>query len=164
VLSKFIPFTRNLSLALNRPGAHNDTQELLAIIPTVEQRASKTFPHAENAIVAFQPQLNFARSYTPDLFNALGNLGAAAGAYDGNGHYVRASISAENLFKYESGRLVPITRSEQFNGFTSTSTPRRCPGGATSPAADNSNPYVNPPHGGSSVSPSECDPSKGSGK
>jgi phospholipid/cholesterol/gamma-HCH transport system substrate-binding protein len=164
VLNKFIPFTKNLSLALNRPGKHNDTTELLRTIPTVQQLASKTFPHAEDAIAAFQPQLNFARSYTPDLFNAVGNLGAAAGTYDGNGNYIRASISAANLFGYSNGKLEPISRSEQFNGFTSTSTPRRCPGGATASAADNSNPYVNPPHGGSSVSPSECDPGKGSGK
>ncbi len=164
VLNKLIPFTQNLTLAFSRPGKHNDTTELLQTIPSVEHQASKTFPHAEDAIAAFQPQLNFARSYTPDLFNALGHLGAAAGAYDGNGHYVRASISAANLFKYAGGKLEPITRSEQFNGFTSTSTPRRCPGGATQPAGDNSNPYVNPPHSGSSVSPSECDPGKGSGK
>jgi phospholipid/cholesterol/gamma-HCH transport system substrate-binding protein len=163
VLSKFIPFTQNLALALDRPGKHNDTTELLRTIPSVQQLASTSFPHAESAIAAFQPQLNFARSYTPDLFNALGNLGAAAGAYDGNGNYIRASISAANLFKYESGKLEPITRAEQFNGFTSTSTPRRCPGGATQPAGDSSNPYVNPPHSGSSVSATECEPKQGSG-
>jgi phospholipid/cholesterol/gamma-HCH transport system substrate-binding protein len=163
VLTKFIPFTQNLSLALDRPGKNNDTTELLKTIPSVQQLASSTFPHAETAIAAFQPQLNFARSYTPDLFNALGNLGTAAGAYDGNGHYVRTSISAANLFKYAGGKLVPIKRSEQFNGFTSTSTPQRCPGGATPPAADASNPYVNPPHSGSSVSATECEPKQGSG-
>ncbi len=163
VLSKFIPFTRNLGLALSRPGQHNDTTELLATIPSVEQLASNAFPHAESAIAAFQPQLNFARSYTPDLFNALGNLGAAAGAYDGNGHYVRASISAQNLFKYAGGKLEPITRGEQFNGFTSTSTPRRCPGGATQAATDGSNPYVSPAHSGSSVSAAECNPNQGAG-
>ncbi|MFT3864844.1 MAG: hypothetical protein QM729_11280 [Solirubrobacterales bacterium] len=164
VISKFIPFTRNLALALDRPGKHNDTTELLATLPAVQQLASKAFPHAEEAIAAFQPQLNFARSYTPDLFNALGNLGTAAGTYDGNGNYVRASVSAANLFKYENGKLEPITRSEQFDGFTSTSTPRRCPGGATQSAADNSNPYVSPAHGGSSVSSSECEPKQGSGE
>ncbi|MBS1676057.1 MAG: MCE family protein [Actinobacteria bacterium] len=163
VLNKFIPFTRNLGLALSRPGPHNDTASLLKEIPVVQQRASRTFPHAEDAIAAFQPQLTFARSYTPDLFNALGNLGVAAGGYDGSGHYVRASISAANLFKYDGGKLTPITRAEQFNGFTSTSIPRRCPGGATQPAADASNPYVNPPHGGSSVSPSECNVNQGAG-
>jgi phospholipid/cholesterol/gamma-HCH transport system substrate-binding protein len=161
VLSKFIPFTQNLTLALARPGRHNDTTELLQTIPSVERLASSAFPHTEDAIAAFQPQLNYARSYTPDIFNALGHLGAAAGAYDGNGNYVRASISAANLFKYEGGKLDPINRAEQFNGFTSTSNPRRCPGGATQPATDASNPYVNPPHTGSSVSASECDPSQG---
>jgi phospholipid/cholesterol/gamma-HCH transport system substrate-binding protein len=163
VLNNFIPFTQNLALALERPGPHNDTASLLKEIPTVEERASHAFPHAEAAIAAFQPQLNFARSYTPDLFNALGHLGAAAGGYDGNGNYVRASISAANLFKYNGGQLTPITRAEQFNGFTSTSTPNRCPGGATQPAGDNSNPFVNPPHGGSSVDPSECNVDQGSG-
>jgi phospholipid/cholesterol/gamma-HCH transport system substrate-binding protein len=163
VLNKFIPFTQNLALALDRPGPHNDTTSLLQEIPTVQKRASNAFPHAEAAIAAFQPQLNFARSYTPDLFNALGNLGVAAGGYDGNGKYVRASISGANLFKYESGKLKPITRGEQFNGFTSTSTPRRCPGGATQPAPDGSNPFVNPPHSGSSVDASECNPKQGAG-
>jgi phospholipid/cholesterol/gamma-HCH transport system substrate-binding protein len=163
VLNKFIPFTQNLTLALDRPGPYNDTTSLLAELPTVQKRASSTFPHAEDAIAAFQPQLSFARSYTPDLFNALGDLGAATGAYDGNGNYVRASVSGANLFKYGSGKLTPITRGEQFKGFTSTSTPRRCPGGATQPAADASNPYVNPPHGGSSVNPSECNVNQGTG-
>ena len=163
VLTKFVPFTQNLTLALDRPGPYNDTTSLLKELPAVQKRASSTFPHAEDAIAAFQPQLSFARSYTPDLFNALGHLGAAAGAYDGNGHYVRASVSGANLFKYDSGKLTPINRGEQFNGFTSTSTPRRCPGGATQPAADASNPYVNPPHGGSSVDPSECNVNQGTG-
>lgn len=163
VLNNFIPFTRNLTLALSRPGPHNDTTSLLKEIPVVERRASHAFPHAEAAIAAFQPQLNFARSYTPDLFNALGALGAATGAYDGNGNYVRASISGANFFKYENGKLEPITRGEQFNGFTSTSTPNRCPGGATQPAADASNPFVNPPHTGSSVTPSECNVNQGTG-
>jgi phospholipid/cholesterol/gamma-HCH transport system substrate-binding protein len=163
VLNNFIPFTRNLALALNRPGPHNDTTYLLDALPSVQQTASRVFPHAESAIAAFQPQLNFARSYTPDLFNALGDLGVAAGGYDGNGKYVRASISAANLFKYNGGQLTPITRAEQFNGFTSTSTPNRCPGGATQAASDGSNPFVNPPHGGSSVDPSECNVDQGSG-
>jgi phospholipid/cholesterol/gamma-HCH transport system substrate-binding protein len=163
VLNKFIPFTRNLGLALNRPGPHNDTTYLLKEIPIVQQRASDTFPHAEAAIAAFQPQLNFARSYTPDLFAALSHLGAAAAGYDGNGNYVRGSISGANLFGYGGGKLTPITRAEQFKGFTSTSTPFRCPGGATQPAADGSNPYVNPPHTGSSVTPSECNPKQGAG-
>ena len=108
VLSNFIPFTRNLSLALDRPGKHNDTRELLAILPAVQQRASKTFPHAEAAIAAFQPQLNFIRSYTPDLFNGISKLGQISGYYDGNGNYVRAATTLQNLFKNENGTLSVI--------------------------------------------------------
>jgi phospholipid/cholesterol/gamma-HCH transport system substrate-binding protein len=157
VLSKFIPFTRNLGLALNRPGPHNDTTSLLKEIPVVEQRASHTFPHAEAAIAAFQPQLNFIRSYTPDIFNGIAKLGQVSGYYDGNGHYVRAATSVQNIFRDENGTLTAIPRSEQFAPFGGpSSTPRPCPGGASQPPSDNSAPYVNPPHGGSSVSASEC--------
>ena len=160
ILSKFIPVLRDLRLTVARPGFANDAAELLATMPSVESRASKTFPHAEGAIAAFQPNLNFARSYTTDLFSAIGKLGTAAGYYDGNGHYVRVSPSAANLFENEGGTLNPITPAEQLNFFGSEAGVRKpCPGGATQNATDGSSPYVNPPHSGSSVTPSECDPS-----
>ena len=160
VLSKFKPLLRNLRLTVARPGFANDAAELLGTMPTVQSRASTTFPHAEDAIAGFQPNLNFARSYTPDFFSTIGKLGVAAGYYDGNGHYVRASPSGLNLFAYEGGSLNPIKQSEQFNFFGSEAGVRKpCPGGGVQPATDGSSPYVNPPHSGSSVSPSECDPS-----
>jgi phospholipid/cholesterol/gamma-HCH transport system substrate-binding protein len=159
VAEKLIPFTRNLRLTVNRPGKGNDLADLLATLPTVEQLASRAFPNSEKAIADFQPNLNFMRSYVPDLFNALGKLGAATGYYDGSGHYARAAPASANLFKYEAGELKPIERSEQFNAFgSSASVRRRCPGGGTQKAADGSNPYVNPPFAGSSVTPSECNP------
>ena len=154
------PVLRNLRLTVDRPGFANDAAELLATMPAVESRASRTFPHAEDAIAGFQPNLNFARSYTTDLFNALGKLGAAAGYYDGNGHYVRASPSALNLFENSGGTLAPLESSQQFDFFGSeASISKPCPGGATQNATDGSSPYVNPPQAGSAVSPSECDPS-----
>jgi phospholipid/cholesterol/gamma-HCH transport system substrate-binding protein len=158
VLSKFIPLTRNLRLTVSRPGGANDAADLLAALPTVQSRASKAFPHSEDAIAGFQPNLNFARSYTTDLFSALGKLGQAAGYYDANGHYVRASPSGLNLFDYEGSTLNPISRAEQFNYFgSSAGVTKPCPGGATQNATDGSSPYVNPPQTGSAVNPSECD-------
>ncbi len=160
VVQKFIPVTRDLRLAVARPGPNNDAAELLALLPPTQEQTSKTFPHAEAAVAAFLPNLKFARSYTPDLFNAIGGLGAAAGYYDGNGHYVRASPSALNLFRNESGTLEPIKKSEVLTPFGSEAHVRRpCPGGATQKATDGSNPFTNPPHAGSSVSTSECNPS-----
>jgi phospholipid/cholesterol/gamma-HCH transport system substrate-binding protein len=158
VLSKFVPFTRNLRLTVARPGKANDAAELLGVLPTVEQRAARAFPHSEDAIAAFQPNLNFARAYTPDLFNGFAKLGQAAGYYDGNGHYVRAATAVQNLFSYNSGTLEPIAKSQQFDAFgASAGVHRRCPGGATQPAPDGSNPFVNPPASGS-VNSSECNP------
>jgi phospholipid/cholesterol/gamma-HCH transport system substrate-binding protein len=158
VVAKLIPFTRNLKLTVSRPGKENDANELLAALPAVQSQASKAFPHSEDAIAEFQPNLNFARSYTPDIFNALGKLGTVAGYYDGNGHYVRASVSAQNLFAYDAGTLTPISKGQQFDAFGSSARlHRRCPGGATQTAADGSNPFVDPPFGGG-LSASECNP------
>ena len=156
VFQKLVPFTRDLRLIVNRPGKANDAAELLATLPAVQRRTSKTFPHSEAAIRAFQPNLEFIRAYTPDLFNALGKFGQVAGYYDGNGHYVRAATAGQNLFRYNpaTSGLEPISRAEQYAPFGSVDVPRRCPGGATQPAPDGSNPWV----GGESVDPSECDP------
>jgi phospholipid/cholesterol/gamma-HCH transport system substrate-binding protein len=159
VLSKFKPLLRNLRLTVARPGKANDLGELLAVMPQVQSRAASAFPHSEEAIAAFQPNLNFIRAYTPDFFNGLGKVGQVAGYYDGNGHYVRASLSAQNLFRYNAGSLEPITKAQQLEAFgSSANSRRRCPGGATQSAPDGSNPFVNPPNAGSSVSSSECNP------
>lgn len=156
IFQKLIPFTHDLRLTVSRPGKANDAAELLEVLPAVEERASKAFPHAEAAVAAFQPNLNFIRAYTPDLFNAITKFGSIAGYYDGNGHYVRASTAAQNLFKYNAGTLEPIPKTQQYEAFGSSApVHRRCPGGATQPAPDGSNPWV----GGGSVSASECNPS-----
>jgi phospholipid/cholesterol/gamma-HCH transport system substrate-binding protein len=155
VFSKLVPFTRNLRLTVARPGKGNDLGELLATLPRTQQLVSKTFPHAEDSIAAFQPNLNFIRAYTPDLFNTIGKIGQLAGYYDGNGHYARAATSALNIFANNGGTLEPITRAEQFDAFGSSQPARRpCPGAATQTAPDGSNPFV----GAGSVSPSECNP------
>ena len=88
----------------------------------MQQRASRAFPHSEEAITAFQPNLNFFRAYTPDLFNGFARLGQVSAPYDGNGHYVRSSFSDLNLFNYdsESRALEPIAPSEQYDAFGSS--------------------------------------------
>ena len=158
-LSKAVPVFKNLRLTVNRKGFANDTAELLAALPAVQQRASKAFPHSEGAITAFQPNLNFIRAYTPDLFNGFARLGQVSAPYDGNGHYVRSSFSDLNLFEYdqESRELKPIAPEDQYKAFgESAGVKRPCPGGASQPAADGSSPFVEPPHSGSGVTTSDC--------
>ncbi len=161
VLSKAVPVFRNLRLTVARPGFANDANELLASLPTVQQRASRTFPHAEGAISDFQPNLEFFRAYAPDLFNGFAKLGQVTAPFDANGHYTRASFSNLNIFKYagSGAALEPISPSEQYDAFGgSAGVKRRCPGGASQPAADGSSPFVEPPFSGSGVTTSDCNP------
>jgi phospholipid/cholesterol/gamma-HCH transport system substrate-binding protein len=161
VLSKAVPVFKNLRLSVNRQGFANDTAEALGFLPAVQECSAKAFPHAKQAIADFQPTLNFARAYTPDIFNGFGRLGQITGYYDGNGHYARAQLVL-NLFKRNgsSGELEPIAPSEQYDAFGGSAGVRRpCPGGGTQSAPDGSNPFTEPPFAGSGVSPSsECDP------
>jgi phospholipid/cholesterol/gamma-HCH transport system substrate-binding protein len=162
VLSKAVPVFRNLRLSARRKGFANDTAELLGFLPAVDQRSGTAFPHSEEAIDAFQPNLNFLRAYTPDIFNGFGKLGQITGYYDGNGHYARVQFSNLNIFKYESasGQLKAIPPSQQYDVFGSSAAVRRpCPGGGTQSAPDGSNPFTEPPFTGSGVHPpSECNP------
>lgn len=161
VLSKAVPVFKNLRLTVRRQGFANDSAELLGTLPAVQRRASRAFPHSEDAIAAFQPNLNFFRAYAPDLFNGFAKLGQVTATYDGNGHYARASLSGLDIFDYnsETGVLDPISPSEQYDAFgSSAGVKRRCPGGASQPAADGSSPFVEPPFGGSGVTTSDCDP------
>ena len=136
-----------------------------ATLPERPAARLEHLPARRDAIAAFQPQLNFIRSYTPDIFNGIAKLGQVSGYYDGNGHYVRGATSlAEHLPRRKRRTERRSRRSEQFVPFGEpTATPRRCPGGAAQAPADNSAPYVNPPHSGSSVTASECNSSQAVG-
>ncbi|HSK50191.1 MAG TPA: MlaD family protein [Solirubrobacterales bacterium] len=160
VISKLTPFMRDLRLTVRKPGKANDAGELLSYLPADQRLASRAFPHSEDAIADFLPNLAFARAYTPDIFNGFGKVGQVTGYYDGNGHYARVALAAQNVFNYNSAstELEPIPPSDQYDAFGTSSTgKRRCPGGATQPAGDGSSPFVNPPIDGG-VSSSECNP------
>jgi phospholipid/cholesterol/gamma-HCH transport system substrate-binding protein len=161
VLSRATPVFRNLRLSVSRPGPDNDAAELLADLPTVQQRAAKAFPHSEAAIAAFLPNLEFFRAYAPDLLNGFAKLGQITAPYDANGHYARVSFSDLNLFKYNEGtrELEPIAPSEQYDVFgPSAPAKARCPGGGSQPAADGSSPFVEPPWTGAKVTAADCNP------
>jgi phospholipid/cholesterol/gamma-HCH transport system substrate-binding protein len=160
VLSAAVPVFRNLRLSVDRKGFANDTAELLATMPAVEQRAGRAFPHAEQSVADFGPNLRFARAYTPEIFNGFGKLGQVTGYYDANGHYARVQFADLNIFKYgEEGKLEAIPPSKQFEAFGESAGVRRpCPGGGTQ-SSPGSNPFTEPPFAGSGVHPgSECNP------
>ena len=149
VSPKLVPFTRNLRLTVAPARARrNDAGRPAG--DAADGAASwprSAFPHSEDAIAAFQPNLNFARAYTPDLFNALGKLGAGRRLLRRQ-RPLRAGrhLGPEPLRLRRRRRSNRSPRREQFDAFGSSApVHRRCPGGATQPAADGSNPFVDPP-------------------
>jgi len=161
VLSRAVPVFKNLRLTVRRPGPENDAAELLADLPTVQQRAAKAFPHSEGAIVAFLPNLEFFRAYAPDFFNGFAKLGQITAPYDANGHYARVSFSDLNLFDFNEATKVlePITPSEQYDVFGSSAGVKvRCPGGGSQDAADGSSPFIEPAWPGAKVTAADCNP------
>jgi phospholipid/cholesterol/gamma-HCH transport system substrate-binding protein len=159
VVAKAVPVFENLSLTVRRPGKANDANELLATLPAVQELASKAFPHSEKAIEDFQPNLNFIRAYTPDLFNGFAKLGQVTAPYDANGHYARVSFADANIFRDVLGELKAAKPSEQYGQFGAIGVKRPCPGAATQAAPDGSNPFVEPPFSGSGVTAAQCNPS-----
>ena len=112
VLDKFIPFTRNLALALEpaRPAqrhhrtAGDDPGRPAARLERVPARRSgdRRLP----AAAQLRPLL-----HAGPVQRARPSSAAAAGAYDGNGNYVRASISRRRTSSStKAASSTPITR------------------------------------------------------
>lgn len=163
LLADSIPVFRNLADVVDRPGPHNDLGEITRSLPEVERRSRSGFRNARRAIRDFQPTLEFARAYAPDMVNSLAKLGQITARYDANGHYVSARVTAGNIFERNdaTGVLEPLPNSERLNGFTPPdSAPRPCPGGVTQPAPDGSNPFVDPPFPASGLTADDCDPTQ----
>src|SRR5581483_6514319 len=84
IVKRSVPVFHDLGLSVDRPGKPNDAPDILKALPATESRASVAFPHAVKAVHAFQPTLDFARPYMPDVMQALAKLGAVSGYYDAN--------------------------------------------------------------------------------
>jgi phospholipid/cholesterol/gamma-HCH transport system substrate-binding protein len=161
IVKRSVPIFTNLGLSVNRGGKPNDAPDILKALPATESRASVSFPHAVGAIHAFQPTLDFARPYMPDVMQALAKLGADSGYYDANGHFFRVLAADANLTQWNpvTHVLDPIPVSDQFNQYGAPQTFVRCPGSATQVAPDASNPFVAPIWPQSGLTSADCNPS-----
>ena len=90
------------------------------------------------------PRLPAVRSYAPHLvaglFNGYG--GTTAAPYDANGHYARISFQGSVFSTPNLGTLVPRPPAQQGLTGYRTGILQRCPGAATQPAPDQSNPFI----------------------
>jgi phospholipid/cholesterol/gamma-HCH transport system substrate-binding protein len=170
---------KRLRLAVRRPGAHNDLAEFTQDLAPINQRSQTSFPQAIKAEdcaavdptpcgspAGSDPPLRLIRPYTPDIFGALGKLGAATAYYDGDGHYARV-MSLIPLFQYNSlneeldpfgppAPTVDFTDIQFASAFPGENTFRRCPGGTTQPAPDLSNPFLDLGNLTSGPPPADC--------
>lgn len=117
---------------------------VLERLPALAGQAVPAFVSTVKVLDEALPVLREARPYTPDvvggLFNGFG--GTTAGYYDANGHYVRISFQGSAATAADEGTLLlPPAEQDGTAGYR-TGVDKRCPGAATQPAADASNPWM----------------------
>lgn len=119
-----------------------DVTSALGRLPRLERFAVPALGSATGATRDTQPILSGLRSIYPDILagptNGFG--GTTGGYYDANGGFVRMSVSLGG--DALSGILNTGTPLQTGGGFTKHTA--RCGGGASQPAADGSNPFVDP--------------------
>jgi phospholipid/cholesterol/gamma-HCH transport system substrate-binding protein len=138
------PTIRDLRLLISRPGSGNDLIDLLRRQPTLTKLAGPTFQHTETGLRNGTPVLQFIRPYAPDLIGWFRDFGQSAANYDANGHFARIA-PIFNSFQFTDtptgGLLTPLPPGSRITGLQAGNI-ARCPGAATQPAPDGSNPYV----------------------
>lgn len=147
LLTQLVPVTRNALPTFDGvlkllPKA----KRALHPVPALAKQAAPALASGAKALKGLQPVVAGLRPYAPDLVAGLfaGLGGSTSGYYDANGHYARVS------FAFGAGGLpglIPAPPSGAIGGFQSGLT-ARCPGGATNPAPDASNP----------INPNTCNP------
>jgi phospholipid/cholesterol/gamma-HCH transport system substrate-binding protein len=117
----------------------------LAAMPRLSRSALPALRSSTAAIGESQPIFAGLRPYTPDFVSGLFSAAGAGtgGYYDANGHFFRTKLTIPDA----TGALAGLLGGFEFPGVRRIrkGLDARCPGGAVSPAADSSNPWVSDP-------------------
>lgn len=141
LLTTATPAVGNFNLAITRPGANNDLTDFIRALPALARTLSTSSPSTVTASRESVPITAFFGPYSPDLASTLRTFGQAAAYYDADGHYARFSPVLPDFKLGANNTLTPTTPTAALEGLK-TGQLRRCPGGATQPAADGSSPFV----------------------
>jgi phospholipid/cholesterol/gamma-HCH transport system substrate-binding protein len=148
LLEESEPTIHQLRLLIRKPGPNNDLIELTSKMPKLANIAGKTFPHDIAALQQSLPVISYIRPYSPDLTGWFTKFGEGASPYDANGHYARIQ-PIFNQFQYSETpagpTLTPLPRDIAGSNGLNARNSLRCPGAATQPAPDGSNPNPEPP-------------------
>jgi phospholipid/cholesterol/gamma-HCH transport system substrate-binding protein len=132
----------NFANAFSKPGANNDLTDLARVLPALYKRLVTASPVVVTGEKESVPITAFFGPYAPDLAGTLRTFGQSGAYYDGNGGYARVSPVLPS-FDLSENTLTP-TSAQQALANLKTDQLRRCPGGATQPAADGSSPFADP--------------------
>jgi phospholipid/cholesterol/gamma-HCH transport system substrate-binding protein len=140
------PTITDLRHLIRTPGANNDLIELLTKQPKLASLAKSDFPRTIQALQKGQPVVDYLRPYAPDFTGWLTKFAEGAANYDANGHYARIQpmFNAFSLTDNAAGSFLTAAPNTQRLANLQTGKQQRCPGGATQPAPDGSNPYREP--------------------
>jgi phospholipid/cholesterol/gamma-HCH transport system substrate-binding protein len=144
LLDESTPVFEDFSKLVHQPGAFNDATDAVQNLPRLEQVGAPAFRSSIRAMRKGQPVIDFLRPYSPDLVGWFRDFGQSAANYDANGHYARV-MPIFGAFQYQAngsgGALEPVSPSQRLSGLTSGFN-RRCPGTASQPRPDGSNPFA----------------------
>ena len=141
---RVIPALRRL---VDRPG-REDLIGVLAAMPALEDKAVPAFESAVETVEDALPHVRVIRPYIPEgmagLIRAYG--GSNGGYYDANGHYQRIGFVGSG-FTVAPGLGSVVLQQPEDGGLAGYRTflRNRCPGAATQPHPDRSNPYKETP-------------------
>jgi phospholipid/cholesterol/gamma-HCH transport system substrate-binding protein len=135
------PVLHNLSIAVSRPGPHNDLTDAALALPAFARAVETGVPSAVTGLQESVPVTAFFGPYAPDLAGAARDFGTDSGYYDANGHYARTQFVFDNFKLGANNTLTPTTPQEGVQGLRLHQL-RRCPGSAATPPADGSAPFT----------------------
>lgn len=115
----------------------------LEVIPTLSRTATPALRDAGTALADADPIVSGARPYVPDVVHGFlsGFGGQTFTYYDANGHYGRVRPIVYAGSSQTAGFLSSLLQTSVAGDAEQRNLLRRCPGGATDPAPDRSNPY-----------------------
>jgi phospholipid/cholesterol/gamma-HCH transport system substrate-binding protein len=149
------PTFADLAGLVNTPGPRNDSVDLMRVSPELERISRQSSKNSVKALKKGQDEVEFLRPYAPDISAWITHFSQVPAYYDANGHYARV-LPIFNAFRYDeaTNELIALAPTERVSAVKHGGT-RFCPGGATQPAPDGSNPSTDD----GKLGPEDCDPS-----
>jgi phospholipid/cholesterol/gamma-HCH transport system substrate-binding protein len=143
VLRDLVPAARNATPALAQVRTLlGPLRESLRLLPSLTRVGVPALNSSKAAIAAVSPLIRGLEPYTPDIvagfLNGFG--GTTGGYYDANGHYIRIAPVASQSSANGLLSLLPGVQAGPLANRTGLYA--RCPGGASEPAPDKSNPFI----------------------